>query len=156
MIIHLDLDCFFASCERVRNPSLLEKCVAVGGRGDPFIFDKKPSSAKKLMTLNSGAFVPSLFHAEHDSSNYFRDGDTIRGIITTASYEARRYGIKTAMSVHEALRLCPHLIVLPPNHLLYHTMSHELMEYLSTVVPVMEQYSIDEMFGDLRGVRIER
>lgn len=75
----------------------------------------------------------------------------MRGIITTASYEARAYGIKTAMSVHEALRLCPHLILLPPNHLLYHTMSHELMEYLSTAVPVMEQYSIDEMFGDLAG-----
>ena len=151
MIIHLDLDCFFASCERVRNPSLKGKCIAVGGRGDPFIFDKKPSPAKKLMTLNSGAFVPSLFHAEHDGSNYFKDGDKIRGIITTASYEARAYGVKTAMSVHEALRLCPHLILLPPNHLLYHTMSHELMEYLSSVVPVMEQYSIDEMFGDLRG-----
>jgi DNA polymerase-4 len=151
MIIHLDLDCFFASCERVRNPSLNGKCVAVGGRGDPFIFDKKPSRDKKLMTLNSGAFVPSLFHADHDSRNYFKDGDTIRGIITTASYEARAYGIKTAMSVHEALRLCPHLIVLAPNHLLYHTMSHDLMEYLSTVIPAMEQYSIDEMFGDLGG-----
>lgn len=151
MIIHLDLDCFFASCERVRNPSLEKKCIAVGGRGDPFIFDKKPSRAKKLMTVNSGAFVPSLFHAEHDSRYYFRDGDKMRGIITTASYEARAYGIKTAMSVHEALRLCPHLILLPPNHLLYHTLSHELMEYLSTLIPVMEQYSIDEMFGDLGG-----
>lgn len=151
MIIHLDLDCFFASCERVRNPSLLGKCVAVGGRGDPFIFDKKPSHAKKLMNLNSGAFVPSLFHSEYDNRNYFKDGDTMRGIITTSSYEARAYGVKTAMSVHQALSLCPHLILLPPNHLLYHTMSHELMEYLSTVVPVMEQYSIDEMFGDLSG-----
>lgn len=151
MIIHLDLDCFFASCERVHNPSLAGKCVAVGGRGDPFIFDKKPSHAKKLMTVNSGAFVPSLFHAEHDSRNYFKDGEKMRGIITTASYEARAYGVKTAMSVHEALRLCPHLILLPPNHLLYHTLSHELMEYLSGVIPVMEQYSIDEMFGDLGG-----
>ncbi len=151
MIIHLDLDCFFASCERVRDPSLLGKCVAVGGRGDPFIFDKKPIPAKKLMNLNSGAFVPSLFHAEYNNRDYFKDGDTLRGIITTASYEARAYGVKTAMSVHQALNLCPHLILLPPNHLLYHTMSHELMEYLSTVIPVMEQYSIDEMFGDLSG-----
>ncbi|HEX5329897.1 DNA polymerase IV [Sulfuricurvum sp.] len=151
MIIHLDLDCFFASCERVLNPSLEGKCVAVGGRGDPFIFDKKPIADKKLMNINSGAFVPSLFHARYDSRDYFKDGDTLRGIITTASYEARAYGVKTAMSVHEALRLCPHLILLPPNHLLYHTMSHELMEYISSVVPVMEQYSIDEMFGDLSG-----
>lgn len=151
MIIHLDLDCFFASCERVHNSALNGKCVAVGGRGDPFIFDKNPAQGKKLMNLNSGAFVPSLFHAQYDNKEYFKDGDTLRGIITTASYEARAYGVKTAMSVHEALRLCPHLILLPPNHLLYHTMSHELMEFLSTVVPVMEQYSIDEMFGDLGG-----
>ncbi len=151
MIIHLDLDCFFASCERVRNPALIGKTIAVGGRGDPFIFERKPARAKKLMNLNSGAFVPSLFHAEYDSRDYFKDGDKLRGIITTASYEARSYGVKTAMSVHEALRLCPHLILLPPNHLLYHTLSHELMEYLSGVIPVMEQYSIDEMFGDLGG-----
>lgn len=151
MIIHLDLDCFFASCERLRDPSLIGKRMAVGGRGDPFIFDKKPAHAKKLVTLNSGAFVPSLFHAEHDSSHYFNDGEKIRGIVMTASYEARAYGVKTGMSLHEALRLCPDLILVPPNHLLYHTMSHELMEYLSTLIPVMEQYSIDEMFGDLRG-----
>lgn len=151
MIIHLDLDAFFCSCERVNNPWLEGKTIAVGGRGDPFIFDRKPHQAKKLMTLNSGAFVPSLFHAEYDNASYFRDGESIRGIITTASYEARAYGVKTAMSVHEALRLCPHLIVLPPNHLLYHTMSHELMTYLSGIIPVVEQYSIDELFGDLSG-----
>lgn len=151
MIIHLDLDCFFASCERLSNPSLVGKKVAVGGRGDPFIFDRKPSYAKKLVTLNTGAFVPSLFHSKHDNSHYFKDGDKIRGIVTTASYEARACGVKTAMSIHEALRLCPDLILVPPNHLLYHTLSHELMEYLSTVIPITEQYSIDEMFGDLRG-----
>jgi DNA polymerase-4 len=151
MIIHLDLDCFFASCERLHNPSLIGKRLVVGGRGDPFIFDKKPAQAKKLITLNSGAFVPSLFHAAHDSSHYFNDGDKIRGIVMTASYEARAFGVKTGMSLHEALRLCPDLILVPPNHLLYHTISHELMEYLATFIPVMEQYSIDEMFGDLRG-----
>ncbi|MFY9142467.1 DNA polymerase Y family protein [Sulfuricurvum sp.] len=151
MFIHLDLDCFFASCERFRNPSLIGKRVVVGGRGDPFIFDPKPAQAKKLVTLNSGAFVPSLFHADHDAGNYFKDGNTIRGIVTTASYEARAYGVKTGMSIHQALKLCPDLILIPPDHLLYHTLSHQLMEYLATVVPVMEQYSIDEMFGDLRG-----
>lgn len=63
MIIHLDLDTFFCSCERVMNPSLIGRKVAVGGRGDPFIFDRKPSQKMKLVTLNTGAFVPSLFHA---------------------------------------------------------------------------------------------
>jgi DNA polymerase-4 len=151
MIIHLDLDTFFCSCERIRNPGLIGKKMAVGGRGDPFIFARKPAQAKKLITLNSGAFVPPLYHAAHDTSSYFKEGDKIRGIITTASYEARAYGVKTGMSIHEALRLCPDIILIPPDHLLYHTLSHELMEYLASVIPVMEQYSIDEMFGDLRG-----
>lgn len=133
------------------NPSLIGKKIAVGGRGDPFIFDRNPSHAKKLVALNSGAFVPSLFHSEHDHSKYFKDGEKIRGIVTTASYEARQFGVKTGMTTYEALQKCPDITLLPPNHLLYHTMSHELMEYLHTVVPVMEQYSIDEMFGDLRG-----
>jgi len=151
MIIHLDLDTFFCSCERIRNPSLVGKKMVVGGRGDPFIFDRKPAQAKKIVTLNSGAFVPTLFHAKHDASSYFKEGEKIRGIVTTASYEARRYGVKTGMSIHEALTLCPDLLLVPPDHFLYHTMSHELMEYLSTVIPVVEQYSIDEVFGDLRG-----
>lgn len=151
MIIHLDLDTFFCSCERLKNPSLIGKKMAVGGRGDPFIFDRKPSRKKQLITLNTGAFVPSLFHGEHDHSNYFKEGDKIRGIITTASYEARKYGVKTGMTIYEALQKCPDIILVPPNHLLYHQMSHDLMEYLHTVIPVMEQYSIDEMFGDLQG-----
>lgn len=49
------------------------------------------------------------------------------------------------MSIYEALQRCPDIILLPPNHLLYHTISHELMEYFHT------EYSIDEMFGDLGG-----
>lgn len=151
MIIHLDLDTFFCSCERIHNPALMGKKMVVGGRGDPFIFDRKPAHAKKIVALNSGAFVPTLFHAQHDPSSYFKDGTKIRGIVTTASYEARAYGIKTGMSIHEALTLCPDLILVPPNHFLYHTLSHELMEYLSSVIPVTEQYSIDEMFGDLNG-----
>lgn len=151
MIIHLDLDTFFCSCERLKNPSLIGKKMAVGGRGDPFIFDRKPSREKQLITLNSGAFVPSLFYAQHDHASYFHDGEKIRGIVTTASYEARKFGVKTGMSIYEALQKCPDILLLPPDHLLYHTLSHQLMEYLATVVPVMEQYSIDEMFGDLRG-----
>ena len=151
MILHLDLDSFFASAERTRNVDLIGKPVIVGGRGDPFIFDKKPAKAKRLVQLNKGAFVPSLFHAEHDASNYFFEGNRIRGIVTTASYEARRCGVKTAMTIREALSLCPEAILLPPDHLLYHTLSHEMMEMLAKEIPYVEQYSIDELFGDVSG-----
>jgi DNA polymerase-4 len=151
MILHLDLDSFFASAERTRNFDLIGKPLIVGGRGDPFIFDKKPAREKKLVQLNQGAFVPSLFHAEYDASHYFFEENRIRGIVTTASYEARRCGVKTAMTIREALTLCPHAILLPPNHLLYHTLSHEMMELLAGEIPVIEQYSIDELFGDVTG-----
>lgn len=151
MKLHLDLDSFFASAERTRDISLIGKPLIVGGRGDPFIFDRRPAKEKKLITLNSGAFVPSLFHARHDASNYFFEKERIRGIVTTASYEARRCGVKTAMSIKEALGLCPEAILLPPDHLLYHTLSHEMMQMLAKEIPIIEQYSIDELFGDVTG-----
>ncbi|MEA1920506.1 MAG: DNA polymerase IV [Campylobacterota bacterium] len=151
MILHLDLDSFFASAERTRNIDLVGKPLIVGGRGDPLIFDVKPAQEKKLITLNHGAFVPSLFHAKHDASQYFFEENRVRGIVTTASYEARRCGVKTAMSIREAIALCPEAILLPPDHLLYHTLSHELMELLRNEIPLVEQYSIDEIFGDLHG-----
>lgn len=151
--MHLDLDCFFVSAERTRNPLLIGKPVAVGGRGDPFIFDLKPAKQKKLVHLNDGAFVPSLYASEEHGStiDYFRENGRIRGIVTTASYEARAFGVKTAMTVHEALRLCPQIILVRPDHLLYHTLSHRLHALLQQEVPLVEQYSIDEFFLDATG-----
>ncbi len=151
MILHLDLDSFFASAERTRRPDLIGKPLIVGGRGDPFIFDVRPARAKKLVQLNRGAFVPTLFHAAQDRSEYFLDGERLRGIVMTASYEARACGVKTAMTLREALGLCPQAVLLPPDHLLYHTLSHEMMELLHAEIPVVEQYSIDEIFGDVGG-----
>ncbi len=159
MKIHMDLDCFFASCERTQNSVLLGKPIAVGGRSDMHIFEKGYSK-RKLYSQNRGAFVPNVFYSDKRASctqteNYFFDKTNhktkIRGIITTASYEARAYKIKTGMSVNEALQLCPKLIVLPPHHLLYHEFSHHLAQFLATKIPLLEQYSIDEFFGDLSG-----
>jgi len=159
MKIHLDLDCFFASCERVMDPSLLGKPIAVGGRSDAKIFEKGYSH-RKLYDKNSGAFVPNLFYSEQKNrqenfETVFMEKDQnktkIRGILTTASYEGRAYGLKTGMSVYEALKLCPKLLVLPPNHLLYHEFSHKIYKFLKLKIPLVEQYSVDEFFGDLSG-----
>ncbi|BDY13270.1 DNA polymerase Y family protein [Hydrogenimonas cancrithermarum] len=152
MIIHLDLDAFFASCERLLNPGLKNRPIAVGGRGDPFIFDQKSGHNIDVTLENSGAFVPTLFYnAESSFRDYFVENDRIRGIVITSSYEARACGIKTGMTIREALQQSPGLIVLPPRHLFYHDRSHALKKWLMKRVPVLEQYSVDEFFGDLKG-----
>ncbi len=152
MILHLDLDSFFVSCERIKDKTLLNKEVAVGGRSDQFIFSNNIPN-KKAMIANSGAFVSSLFFSKSNkyAKEFFRDGDKIRGIITTASYEARKCGIKTGMTIKEALLLCPHLIILPPDMMLYHTLSFRLRNFLQKRLPLIEQYSIDEFFADSFG-----
>ncbi len=151
MKIHLDLDAFFISAERIKNPFLRGKPAAVGGRGDPFIFQR--SDAKMECIANKqGAFVPSMFYdANSTFADYFCDRERVRGIIVTSSYEARKYGVKTGMTIKEALQLCPSLVVVPPNHLYYHSLSHELHLFLQSQIPLVEQFSIDEFFGDLSG-----
>ena len=152
MIIHLDIDSFFVSAHRTIDEKLLNKAVAVGGRSNLSIFDAK-SNIKKVISQNNGAFVSTIL--SKNSSNfeeYYKDSTgRIRGIITTSSYEARRYGVKTAMSVSEALTLCPHLIMIPPDYTLYHDLSQKLNNFLYTKTPHVEQFSIDEFFIDLTG-----
>ncbi len=73
------------------------------------------------------------------------------GIILTANYEARKYGIKTTMILREAFRLCPDLIIIPPDHSFYEKKSKEVMEILSSYSPLVEQNSIDEAWLDMTG-----
>ena len=73
------------------------------------------------------------------------------GIILAANYEARSYGVKTTMVLHEALRLCPKLILVPPDHQFYGQKSEEVMDLLSNYTPILEQNSIDEAWLDMTG-----
>lgn len=73
------------------------------------------------------------------------------GIILAANYEARAYGVKTTMVIHEALKLCPKLILVGPDHPFYHQKSEEVMALLSNYTPVLEQNSIDEAWLDMTG-----
>ncbi len=73
------------------------------------------------------------------------------GIILAANYEARKYKIKTTMVIHEAKKLCPQLILVPPNGKLYSDNSKEVMKILGRYTPVIQQNSIDEAWMDLTG-----
>lgn len=151
MILHLDLDCFFVSAHRTLDKSLLHIPVAVGGRSNLNIFSK--TKEKRIVSNNSGAFVSSIVSPQNpNAKEYFRDENgRIRGIITTSSYEARSFGVKTAMSVNEALSLCPNLKMIPPHYPLYHNLSYALLQFLEKETPQVEQFSIDEFFVDLTG-----
>ncbi len=154
MKIHIDIDCFFVSATRIKDPSLEHKAVAIGGRSDTKIFNKE-AKKQTVNFENSGSFVPTFYKTYEESDNdldAFKDEDgRVRGILTTSSYEARKYGIKTAMSIREALGLCPHLIIKAPNMSLYQKLSHELHKFLQSKIPLIEQASIDEFYGDLSG-----
>ena len=73
------------------------------------------------------------------------------GIILAANYEARACGVKTAMVLHEALKLCPKVILVPPDHHFYGQKSEEVMALLASYTPILEQNSIDEAWLDMTG-----
>ncbi len=156
MMLHLDIDAFFVSAHRSRDVSLLNKPVAVGGRSNLKIFENKNMNMK-LFDQNRGAFVNPVFYnnQKQNFNEFFVDNKNnsklIRGIVTTSSYEARKYGVKTGMSLSKALQLCPSLVVVVPDYVLYHKLSHSLYEYLSYEIPAIEQFSIDEFFADVDG-----
>jgi DNA polymerase-4 len=71
-----------------------------------------------------------------------------RGIITAASYAARRFGVTAAMPTAHALRLCPDLVVVPPDHNLYRRMHQRMRDTLQGLLPVVEWSSIDEFYAE--------
>ena len=158
MKIHLDLDCYFVSAERTRYPFLKGKNVVVAKGSDKRIFSCEKKQC--VMMHDTGAFNSALeFKNNYDYSNItnawrdeFIDEDgTVHGIVIAKSYECKPYGIKTGTPLREALVLCPDLIILPSDHLFYQMLSQKLKNYLLKKIPVLEQYSIDEFFGDLDG-----
>ena len=76
-----------------------------------------------------------------------------RSVVSSASYQARRFGVRAAMPVGQALRLCPGAIVVPPHFERYRDASRQVMNIFTEFTPLVEPLSIDEAFLDVRGAR---
>ncbi|HCX22413.1 MAG: DNA polymerase IV [Flammeovirgaceae bacterium] len=108
-ILHLDLDTFFVSVERLKNSKLIGKPVLIGGTSD-------------------------------------------RGVVASCSYEARQFGIHSAMPMKLARSLCPEAIIVRGNSADYTKHSRIVTDILQESVPVLEKSSIDEFYVDLTGM----
>ncbi len=107
---------------------------------------------------------PAILHADLDSfyaSVEQRDDPSLRGrpvlvgggVVLAASYEAKAYGVRTAMGGRQALALCPHAIVVPPRMAAYSQASDAVFTVFRDTSPVVEPLSIDEAFLDVSGLR---
>ncbi|MGH8706310.1 MAG: DNA polymerase IV, partial [Burkholderiales bacterium] len=72
-----------------------------------------------------------------------------RGVVAAASYEARAFGVRSAMPMGRALRLCPELVVVRPDFARYRTVSQQVMAILRSATPLVEPLSLDEAYLDV-------
>ncbi|WP_421733349.1 DNA polymerase IV [Cellulomonas sp.] len=80
-------------------------------------------------------------------------GGATRGVVLAATYEARAFGVHSAMPMATALRQCPQAVVVPPDHHAYHEVSTGVMQLLGDITALVEQVSVDEAFLDVAGAR---
>jgi DNA polymerase-4 len=113
--------------------------------------------ARKVLHVDLDAFfcsVELLRHPEYHGHPFVVGGQPgSRGVVSSASYPARDYGIRSAMPIAQALGRCPDLIILPPDHKTYSKVSLEVMQLLRESAPIIEPISIDEAFLDVSDAR---
>jgi DNA polymerase-4 len=108
---------------------------------------------RKILHLDLDAFfcsVEELLHPELKGKAFAVGGSPEgRGVVSSCSYAARQFGVRSAMPMGRALRLCPELQVVPSHFGAYHEYSQRVMKVLQDQTPLVEQLSIDEAFLDL-------
>ncbi|HET7062064.1 MAG TPA: DNA polymerase IV [Nitrosospira sp.] len=126
-IAHLDMDAFYASVELLRYPELRGLPVVVGGRGDADP-EALEGSGSRFLRLKSYAG---------------------RGVVTTATYEARVFGIFSGMGLMKAAQLAPDAILLPADFDAYRHYSRLFKAAVAAIAPRIEDHGIDEIYIDL-------
>lgn len=111
---------------------------------------------RTILHIDMNAFFAAVECAEHPELSgkpiaVAGDKQKRSGIILTASYEARKYGVKTTMTIGEAQKRCPDLTLVPPHHYLYEEYSEKVMEILRSYSSKVEAFSIDEAWIDMTG-----
>ena len=135
LVAHLDMDAFYASVELLRYPELRGRPVIVGGgrRHQPVeIVDPTTGQVvRKFATLS---------------------GYAGRGVVTTATYEARALGVHSALGLMKAAALAPHAVLLPTDFEAYRRYSRLFKAAVARIAPRIEDRGIDEIYVDLTGV----
>lgn len=110
-----------------------------------------------IMHVDMDAFfasVEALDNPELRGQPVIVGGASLRGVVSTCSYEARRYGVHSAMPITQAHRLCPNGIFVPVRMARYKEVSEQIMAIFHELSPLVEQLSIDEAFLDVSGMEL--
>jgi len=135
LIAHLDMDAFYASVEITRYPELAGRPLVIGGGSR-----HSPQTARDPRT---GEVVRRFARLSAYAG---------RGVVTTATYEARALGVHSAMGLMKAAALAPDAILLPTDFEAYRAMSRRFKAAVRAIAPRIEDRGIDEIFIDLTGV----
>ncbi len=147
-IAHLDMDAFYASVELLRYPQLKGLPVVIGGgrrREDDLLGRLREAYPDQEWSEDRLADIPLDFFPRIA-------GYTGRGVITTATYAARQFGVGSAMGVMKAAKLCPDAILLPVDFDQYRHYSRTFKALITDIAPVMENRGVDEVYIDFTDV----